>query len=136
MAKHHIAGVAIFVLIAGVVLFVLRGRWLPQVSDWWSRRSVRLSGYSTLNSFRRDIEAGLNSEHFNIAHDNANDSRKGLDEEGREAILRIMKAQNISFDEARLQYTKSKFSDNQIGEDGMPLDPKAITFSKLRGETS
>lgn len=47
-----------------------------------------------------------------------------------------MKAQNISFDEARLQYTKSKFSDNQIGEDGMPLDPKAITFSKLRGETS
>jgi hypothetical protein len=106
------------------------------VSDWWSRRRVRLDGYNTLASFRRDIEAGLNSDNFNVARDNANDSRKGLDEAARTEILKIMDEHKITFDEARQKYIKCKFSDNQIGPDGIPLDPKVITFGKLRGESS
>lgn len=106
------------------------------MTDWWNRRSIRLDGYSALASFRRDIEAGLNSEYFNIARDNANDSRKGLDEAAREEIIKIMSDNGISFDEARLQYTKSQFAENRIGPDGTPLDPRTITFDTLRGNST
>lgn len=65
----------------------------------------RLLGYHLLptnaGSFESDIEDGLTSSHFDL---NTNlgeeDSRAGLKD--KEEIMRIMKKQKVSFDEARL----------------------------------
>lgn len=65
----------------------------------------RLLGYHLLptnaGSFESDIEDGLTSSHFDL-HTNLDeeDSRAGLKD--KEEIMRIMKKQNVSFDEARL----------------------------------
>lgn len=37
---------------------------------------------------------------------------------------------NLSFDQARLAFTKSKMLSNNIDENGLPKDPKLVTFSK------
>lgn len=52
-------------------------------------------------SFETDIEDGLTSSQFDLtANINEEDSRAGLKD--KEEIMRIMKKQNVSFDEARL----------------------------------
>lgn len=56
---------------------------------------------TNVGSFEDDIEDGLTSSHFDL---NTNlqeeDSRAGLKD--KEEILKIMKKQHVSFDEARL----------------------------------
>lgn len=103
---------------------------VPPFRAWLSRRRIRLDGYTGLSSFQSDIENGLSSMHFNLSEHNLEDSRKGLDEESKMQILQIMNEENISFDEARLKFTRSNFSKNNVGPDGMPLDPKAVTFNR------
>lgn len=56
--------------------------------------------------------------------------RSGLDETSKKAIRKIMDSRNITFDDARLLYIKNEFQNNSIADDGMPLDPKTVTFSK------
>ena len=36
---------------------------------------------------------------------------------------------NLTFDQARYQYTQQQLDENGIGKDGTPLDPKTVTFS-------
>lgn len=66
----------------------------------------RLLGYhllpTSIGSFEDDIEDGLSSTHFDLESQNIdqNDHRAGLKD--KEEILKIMKKQKCSFDEARL----------------------------------
>lgn len=104
---------------------------MPNFRIWLGKRRIRLEGYTHLPSFQRDIESGLTSDNFDLETNNSDDGRKGLDEYAKSKILKIM-ADNpgLSFDEARLQYTREVLSKNQIGPDGMPLDPRTVTFGK------
>lgn len=98
---------------------------------WLGKRRIRLDGYSHLPSFQRDIESGLTSDNFNLVLNNSEDTRKGLDENAKGKIQEIMKQNpELSFDEARLKYTREVLAKNQVGPDGMPLDPKTVTFSR------
>lgn len=81
-------------------------------------------------SFLRDQEAGLSSESFNLSENIASgDSRQGLDANATKEIKRIMKRQNVTFDEARAIYTRNRMERFDINPDGRPNDPKAIFFS-------
>lgn len=104
---------------------------VPRLRAWRASRNISLGRYEALSSFQSDLEAGLSSDTFNIgANVSSGDSRQGLDDTAKKQVLKIMEEKGISFDEARLEYIKKKLADNQIGPDGTPLDPKAVTFGK------
>lgn len=81
-------------------------------------------------SFRDDIEAGLSSSAFDLSSNvEAGDSRQGLDDAGKKEVMRIMKRKGVDFDEARKIYMQERFKKNNIGADGVPRDPKFVSFS-------
>lgn len=130
--KKHITignSLLVFLIIAGIVVFHFRHKIAAAHDRWRTRRRM---GYVNLDlSFNDDLESGLNSESFDITSNiEAQDSRKGLSEEGKREVKRIMNERGISFDEARLQYTRSQLAHNDIGPDGMPMDPKTVTFGR------
>ncbi|KAI8584504.1 hypothetical protein K450DRAFT_216676 [Umbelopsis ramanniana AG] len=93
----------------------------------------RLIGYHLLptsaGSFEDDIEDGLTSSNFDIEEHNIEegDSRAGL--KNKEEILKIMKRQGCSFDEARLIRQQRLLKKNNIDPaTGLPLDPKFVSF--------
>lgn len=57
------------------------------------------------------------------------DTRAGLDVRGKRDVQRIMKSRGIGFDEARRVYMEQGFKKNNIGADGLPRDPKFVSFS-------
>lgn len=59
----------------------------------------------------------------------AGDSRQGLDDAGKKEVMRIMKRRGCDFDEARRIYMQERFKKNNIGADGIPRDPKFVSFS-------
>lgn len=81
------------------------------------------------DSFATDLENGLSSANFDILSSNSNDIRAGLDDNAKQQIHNIMISENLSFDKARLVFIERKFGQNFIAPDGMPMDPKAVTFS-------
>lgn len=84
----------------------------------------------TSATFAEDAEAGLHSSNFNLAENiEAGDSRRGLDENTRQEVYRIMKSRKMGFDEARRVYMEERFGREGIGRDGRPLDRKAVMFS-------
>ncbi|KAL7310495.1 hypothetical protein PS15m_009988 [Mucor circinelloides] len=92
----------------------------------------RFLGYHLLptnaGSFESDIEDGLTSSQFDLhANLDEEDSRAGLKD--KEEIMRIMKKQNVSFDEARLIRQQKLLKKNNIDPvTGLPLDPKFVSF--------
>lgn len=115
-----------------VVLLVVKRRDGLQykLQEINTRMRERMSGNTEVNShFADDIESGLHSENFDILTHNKDDSREGLDDEAKKMVRDIMVSENVSFDKARLIYTERRFGDNEIAPDGMPLDPKAVTFT-------
>jgi hypothetical protein len=81
-------------------------------------------------SFRDDIEAGLSSAAFDLNTNlEAGDSRQGLDDVGKREVQAIMKRRGVDFDEARRLYMQDRFKKNNIGPDGLPRDPKFVSFS-------
>jgi Fungal protein of unknown function (DUF2015) len=80
-------------------------------------------------SFRDDVEAGLHSADFDMTSNVEGDSRSGLDENGKREVLRIMKRRGVNFDEARRLYMEQNFKKAGIGADGLPKDPKFVSFS-------
>lgn len=81
-------------------------------------------------SFRDDIEAGLSSTAFDLsANVEAGDSRQGLDDAAKKEVMKIMKRRRVNFDEARRIYMQDRFKKNGIGADGIPRDPKFVSFS-------
>lgn len=59
----------------------------------------------------------------------AGDSRGGLDLQGKKEVLKIMKQESCSFDEARRILMEKRLAMNGIAPDGRPLDPRAVFFS-------
>lgn len=80
-------------------------------------------------TFMSDVESGFTSSNFNLA-DNIieGDSRTGLDAKSKREIQLIMRARGVTFDEARAIYTQRTFKKAGIGADGLPNDPKLVTF--------
>lgn len=96
------------------------------ISNWFE--SFRYSRIPT--SFQEDAEAGFHSTNFDLAENiEAEDSRRGLDENAKREVYRIMKRRNVDFDEARRIYTEQRFGKEGIAADGRPMDRKAVMFS-------
>ncbi|KAG1793136.1 hypothetical protein BDR04DRAFT_1104533 [Suillus decipiens] len=88
-----------------------------------------LNHYTPLASFSDQARAGLSSPMFDIESANIaeGDSRAGLDEQGTQEVLDIMRAQRVNFDQARLIRHNQILARNGIDPSGMPLDSKAVT---------
>lgn len=52
-----------------------------------------------------------------------------MDEEGKRQVQKIMKRKKVGFDEARRLWMQERFKKGGIGEDGIPRDPKFVSFS-------
>lgn len=77
-----------------------------------------------------DVESGFTSADFDLSGNvMEGDSRSGLDQKAKRDIQRLMKLRKINFDEARRVYMEQRFKKNGIGEDGVPRDPKFVSFS-------
>jgi hypothetical protein len=87
--------------------------------------------YSRLpTSFMGDVESGFTSNDFDLSNNvMEGDSRSGLDPKSKREIQRLMKIRGINFDEARRVYMEQRFKKAGIGEDGIPKDPKFVSFS-------
>ena len=77
-----------------------------------------------------DVESGFTSADFDLSSNiMEGDSRGGLDQKAKREIQRLMKIRGINFDEARRVYMEQRFKKHGIGEDGIPKDPKFVSFS-------
>lgn len=77
-----------------------------------------------------DVESGFTSDDFDLSGNvMEGDSRAGLDVKGKRDVQRIMENRGIGFDEARRVYMEQGFKKNNIGADGLPRDPKFVSFS-------
>lgn len=117
-----------FLFFLVTALFITRSHWLHLIPS-----SVPGADYiySRLPStFAGDIEAGLSSNTFDLSGNiEDGDGRAGLDDDSKREILKIMKRRRMTFDQARKKYMEQRFKDNGIGADGMPRDPKFVSFS-------
>jgi hypothetical protein len=98
---------------------------------WIHRLPIPEPLYTRLpTSFRDDIENGFTSSAFDLtANVEAGDSRQGLDDAAKREVQTIMKRRGVGFDEARRLYMQNRFKKNNIGADGIPRDPKFVSFS-------
>lgn len=87
--------------------------------------------YSRLpTTFMGDVEGGFTSADFDLSSNiTEGDSRQGLDPKSKRDIQRLMKIRGIGFDEARKVYMEQRFKKAGIGSDGIPRDPKFVSFS-------
>lgn len=126
--SHHIL---IFILVvACLLLFHFRHKIIARIERYRSERRLNAGYYSNLESFEGDVASGLTSSNFDLEANNisSGDSRAGLSEYAKLEIKKIMEQKNISFDEARLEFTKNKLNQNNIDDQGVPKDPKLVTF--------
>ncbi|KAI8090178.1 uncharacterized protein B0P05DRAFT_529644 [Gilbertella persicaria] len=107
-------------------------QYILDAASFLANKTNRLIGYHLLptnaGSFEEDIEDGLTSSQFDLhANMDEQDTRAGLKD--KEEIMRIMKKQKVSFDEARLIRQQRLLKKNNIDpETGLPLDPKFVSF--------
>ncbi|CAD1810910.1 hypothetical protein FOB58_001952 [Candida parapsilosis] len=124
--SHYIAIVSCIVIFG--VGFHLRHKIGELLDRYRTRRRISQGYYQNLGTFEGDINDGLSSSNFDLEANNSNDSRKGLSEAAKEEVKKIMNTKGISFDEARLEYTRSELNKNNIDENGLPKDPKLVVF--------
>lgn len=126
--SHHVVIFVLFIL--ALVLFHFRHKLAALHDRYRMNKRVRYNQINGGGSFEDDLEAGLSSNNFDIASNISNsDSRKGLLEQAKLEIKEMMAAESISFDDARLKYLQQQLGENNVGPDGMPLDPKTVSFS-------
>jgi hypothetical protein len=108
------------------VLYATRSRWFHLLPHHFTEPF-----YSRVpTSFMSDVESGFTSNDFDLSGNvMEGDSRAGLDLRGKREVQRIMKNRGIGFDEARRVYMEQSFKKNNIGADGLPRDPKFVSFS-------
>ncbi|EGW30198.1 uncharacterized protein SPAPADRAFT_63811 [Spathaspora passalidarum NRRL Y-27907] len=112
-----------------LISFHLRHKIGAAIDRFRMRRRLARGYYGPVGSFDEDIEDGLTSDAFDIEQNrDKGDTRKGLSLQAKREIKRIMKTMKVSFDEARLTYTRLQFDENNVDEDGLPKDPKLVTF--------
>ncbi|KAL9125250.1 MAG: hypothetical protein Q9175_008110 [Cornicularia normoerica] len=110
--------------ILATALYLTRNRWyhLVPITNYIYTRLP--------SSFTNDIESGFTSSDFDLETNvAAGDSRAGLDQQAKREVQKIMKSRRVGFDEARRMYTEARFAKNNIGLDGLPRDPKFVSFS-------
>ncbi|ODV82052.1 uncharacterized protein CANTADRAFT_39643, partial [Suhomyces tanzawaensis NRRL Y-17324] len=123
--SHHV--LLLSVIIAALVIFHFRHKIAEAHDRYRTRR--RSGGYLGLSGFQDDIERGLTSSTFDLEQNIASsDSRLGLLEAATQEITRIMRREGLTFDQARLAYTQRQLDSNGIDKDGVPRDPKLVTF--------
>ncbi|KAH9987521.1 hypothetical protein BJV77DRAFT_950181 [Russula vinacea] len=85
--------------------------------------------YAPLSTFADQAAAGMTSSTFDIEADNIflGDSRVGLDDQGTQEVMEIMRRENVNFDRARLIRHHRYLAANGIDPSGMPLNAKAVT---------
>lgn len=115
-----------FFLMAGTLLYATRSRWFHLLPP-----TLTEPFYSRVpTSFMSDVESGFTSNDFDLSGNvMEGDTRAGLDDRGKRDVQRIMKNRGIGFDEARRVYMEQSFRKNNIGVDGLPRDPKFVSFS-------
>ncbi|KAI0825785.1 hypothetical protein BC629DRAFT_1578414 [Irpex lacteus] len=121
---------SVFALLALLVMLTFRYRatLISHVPNPVRSLFPRLGHYTPLSTFESQANAGLTSESFDIeANIRDGDSRAGLDEQGTQEVLDIMRRERVNFDQARLIRQNQIFAANGIGPNGMPLDSKAVT---------
>lgn len=115
---------------ASTVLYLTRTRWVPYMPERMQDTISGLSYTRVPNTFMGDVESGLTSADFDLSSNvMEGDSRGGLDQKAKRDVQRLMKLRGINFDEARRVYMEQRFKKNGIGEDGIPRDPKFVSFS-------
>jgi len=116
----------VFTVLSVVLLYFFRERWLHLIPDQLNPTHL----YTALpTTFQGDVEAGLHSTDFDMTGNIEGDSRSGLDEQGKREVLAIMRRKKVNFDEARKMYMEKRFKREGIGADGVPNDPKFVSFS-------
>lgn len=125
---HVFYTIVFFLFIISTVLYLTRDRWLHLLPY-----DLPFSQYLYTpipSTFASDAEAGLHSSNFDLASNITDgDSRTGLNQAGKREVQRIMKRNRVGFDEARRIYMEQGFKKNNIGADGLPRDPKFVSFS-------
>ncbi|CZS78086.1 unnamed protein product [Fusarium graminearum] len=129
--SYILYSVSLFTIVLATILFFTQAHWIPHVQHMRPRLPGADYIYSRLpNSFAGDIEAGLSSSNFNLSENvESGDSRAGLDDAAKSEVLAIMKKRRMNFDQARKVYMENRFKANGIGADGLPRDPKFVSFS-------
>ncbi|KAI9824809.1 MAG: hypothetical protein M1826_007231 [Phylliscum demangeonii] len=127
MALLYYYSICMLFLLATTALYLTRTRWQAHLPPL----SLPTYVYSRLpGSFASDMEAGFSSTAFDLTGNvAAGDARAGLDDGGKREVQRIMRAQRVSFDDARRIYVEQRFAREGIGADGVPRDPKFVSFS-------
>jgi len=117
-----------FFLVICILAFRFREALIPCLPER-IRTRIPSAHYTPLPTFAAQAEAGLSSNMFDIqAHNlDAGDSRSGLDEQGTQEVLAIMRRERVTFDQARLIRHNQILARNGIDPTGMPLDSKAVT---------
>jgi hypothetical protein len=116
---------------AAIVLYFTRHYWTPYLPSRLQDLSLPGFAYTPLpTSFRNDVESGLHSANFDLTSNiTTSDGRSGLDATAKAEVMRIMKRRGVGFDEARRIFMEASFKKNGIGSDGLPKDPKFVSFS-------
>lgn len=129
--NYMIAGLFALALIAAWYmfgLFINRSRLSMHLAQLrYNRRTELLNDDNS--AFGDAYRAGLHSRNFDISINvEDGDSRPGLD---AEEVRQIMESEGVSFDKARLIRQQQLMRSHGIDPStGMPLDSKAVTFSR------
>lgn len=143
----------LFLLIFATLAYSTRSFWVPllpySIADFNltnTLSSLRSQAYAytplstdssshpdSSSSFEEDIESGLSSTSFDLSTNIMDgDARAGLDDEGKREVLKIMRGSwcrpSCTFDEARQVQVERQLLRMGIGKDGMPRDPKLVSF--------
>jgi len=117
-------------LVLATALYLTRARWTPYLPERIQEAISKFAYTPVPNTFMGDVESGFTSADFDLSSNIIEgDSRGGLDQKAKRDIQRLMKIRGINFDEARRVYMEQRFKKNGIGEDGIPRDPKFVSFS-------
>lgn len=81
------------------------------------------------HGFEADLENGLSSSNFDVSANIRAQDPRTLDENAKLAIKTLMEEQQLSFDDARLQYFHQRMAENGVDADGVPTDPRTVTLS-------
>lgn len=120
---HHVLLVLVIVIV--LVAFHFRQRLAERFEVWRNNRR-----WSSLvhSGFEDDLENGFSSNNFDITENIADNDLRTLDETAKDEIRHLMQKHNLTFDDARLRYFREKMRANGVDSDGVPTDPKSVTF--------
>ncbi|KAF9460545.1 hypothetical protein BDZ94DRAFT_1265829 [Collybia nuda] len=111
-----------------VAMYHYRATLIPHIPSRMRSLFPGLNNYTPLSTFSEQASAGMTSSAFDIeANMRDGDSRAGLDEQGTQEVMEIMRRERVNFDQARLIRHNRILARNGIDPSGMPLDSKAIT---------